>query len=307
MNTKINLREAMKNQGITQKLLEKELGLSRQTISKRIEQFENGERIREENVEKRFKAIIAQEELNRSYDSKVSVFETEDKQIKALERSIAEQREKIIERYRFEPEQVDEAMKNNGYNLTMLVFKSNLPEILGKSENGKYDITDIGDLVHDIKLLNDKKKLLKAIEEADSYSMLWNNTTVTDRRAIDYEFWERDHFYGLIGNDRCQVFADVVNIGDSDFKEFIEFEIGVLTNKKIETIAKKRAALIEKNRYMADFDNLIPGYKYFFRANYMAIHDEETRKQIIEQFPELKDEEAFTTETTQFYPLKPAI
>ena len=122
MSSKISLKEAMKNQGITQKSLEKELGLRRQTISKRIDDFENDIRIREEHVERKFKAIIAQEELNRSHDSKRSVSEIEEKQIEDLERSIEVQKAKILERYRFEPEQLEKVLENDGGGIVSLLL-----------------------------------------------------------------------------------------------------------------------------------------------------------------------------------------
>ena len=299
----------MKNQGITQKSLENELGMRRQTISKRIEQFENGDRIREEHVEKRFKAIIAQEELNRSHDSKVSVSEIEDKQIKALERSIEGLKARIIERYKFDPELVESAIVNDdGTILVETLINSHTIDNMAKNEHGGVDVTDLGDILHDIHLLALKRDLRKAIDEADSYSALWDNTNVVNGRAIDYEFLERDHFFSLYDKDKCQIYANPIDFIDPDFKEnYLEFEIGVLTNKRIEVISKKRGVEIDSERYMASFDNLLPGFKYFFRVKYIRVFSDEDREFFSKGTTAWKDKTEITHECSQFYPLKPAI
>ena len=322
---KLDLKQAMRNQKITMQEIAKEFGTTRQRISKLIDAYQQGDKLATcPEIRQRFEAILAQENINNLRESRISV---EDKNRKEQQkcknhiRIIIEQIKEIlgdrcpdnIEDY-IHDHFVEEYHNLSDWQTKDYDWKSEIIA-LSKAEDRNALLENLVLLEKDIIALESFKRDSNEIDEVEDYITIWNGTQDSDGRPKMYvDGYIRS--FGMISGSSCQIVAEIndwIPLGKSAI--CVQAYIFVATDQGLWAVASSLCKQVfDTNHYSAKFNDLVPGYKYFYYVTYdRNIYLDSLSEEDISKLPEgILQDQIYATEyhgrtvggITDYHPLK---
>lgn len=260
---KSELHEAMKRQGITYTSLAHDSHHSRQKWSRAAKEYMHGGNPEPKDICDKFDLIMANDRLIRDYRGEMTASEEIENHLNVNKLAI----EKILAEIR----SLTGDDSKPEFGILRLLSEDWIKKIQNLADEKDRKTIDklLIELQERIIFKKAYESTEKEMKEAEDYNTIWDKTPDSKGRAKE-NYDEYIHSFGMINGNTCRIEAEVYDYYlDVDAQLEITAELFVLTDKGLWVVDSQPCKLIGGSEvYGASFNNLIPGYKYFYMVWY---------------------------------------